>query len=137
MTEKIEHAIKSKVIKKRSSRGGKRENSGRKSGVPNKLTFVLKEAAAKHGNEALSALIGIIRNSETPANVTVAACREILDRGFGRPAVTIDVAPINLNVFPAKEVLDGIYTKALEEAANRDQMLIGRRERLGITIDQA
>lgn len=42
---------------------------------------------------------------------------------------------INLNVFPAKEVLDGIYEKALEEAANRDQKLIGRRERLGILIE--
>jgi len=42
---------------------------------------------------------------------------------------------INLNTFPPKEVLDGIYTKALEEAAKRDQMLIGRRERLGIVIE--
>jgi hypothetical protein len=42
---------------------------------------------------------------------------------------------INLNVFPAKEVLDGIYAKALDEAAKRDQMLIGRRERLGILIE--
>jgi len=42
---------------------------------------------------------------------------------------------INLNVFPAKEVLDGIYERALEEAAKRDQKLIGRRERLGILIE--
>lgn len=42
---------------------------------------------------------------------------------------------INLNVFPAKEVLDSIYAKALEEAAKRDQKLIGRRERLGILIE--
>jgi hypothetical protein len=37
---------------------------------------------------------------------------------------------INLNVFPPKEVLDAIYSKALEEAAKRDQLLLGRRERL-------
>lgn len=43
---------------------------------------------------------------------------------------------INLNTFPPKEVLDGIYARALEEAAKRDQMLIGRRERLGIMIDR-
>lgn len=42
---------------------------------------------------------------------------------------------INLNVFPAKEVLDAIYEKALAQAAERDKMLIGRRERLGIIID--
>ncbi|MEY3760184.1 MAG: hypothetical protein RIR39_1675 [Pseudomonadota bacterium] len=44
---------------------------------------------------------------------------------------------INLNVFPAKEVLDSIYEKALESAAKRDQILVGRRERLGITIEQS
>ncbi|WP_333879276.1 hypothetical protein [Methylobacter sp.] len=40
-----------------------------------------------------------------------------------------------MNVFPPKEVLDGIYTKALEEAAKREQSLVGRRERLGILIE--
>ena len=42
---------------------------------------------------------------------------------------------INMNAFPPKEVLDGIYNRALAEAAKRDAMLIGRRERLGIVID--
>lgn len=37
---------------------------------------------------------------------------------------------INLNLFPAKEVLDSIYDKALLEAAERDKFLVGRRERL-------
>ncbi|MGZ8226577.1 MAG: hypothetical protein ACXWT3_08080 [Methylococcaceae bacterium] len=117
-------------------RGGKRPGSGRKKGIPNKNTFELKQAAAKHGEEALSALISVIRNEETPPNVIVSACREVLDRGFGRPAITIDPQEINLNVFPPREVLDGVYAKALEEAAKRDQILIGRRERLGIMIDR-
>jgi len=120
----------------KSKRGGKRPGSGRKPGTPNKTTFELKKAAAEHGEEALSALISIIRNEETPPNVIVSACREVLDRGFGRPAITIDPQEINLNVFPAKEVLDGIYAKALEQAAEREKMLIGRRERLGILIEQ-
>lgn len=42
---------------------------------------------------------------------------------------------INLSIFPAREVLDGIYAKALEEAAARNAMLSGRRERLGILIE--
>jgi len=119
----------------KSKRGGKRPGSGRKPGAPNKTSFELKKAAAEYGKEALSALISIIRNEETPPNVIVSACREVLDRGFGRPTITIDAPEINLNVFPAKEVLDGIYARALEEAAKRDQMLIGRRERLGIVIE--
>ncbi len=119
----------------KSKRGGMRIGAGRKAGVPNKLTFILKEAAAEHGNEILSTLMGIIRDSETPANVTVAACRELLDRGFGRPAVSIEVQPLNVNVFPPKEVLDVIYNKALIEAAERDKFLIGRRERLGLLMN--
>jgi hypothetical protein len=42
---------------------------------------------------------------------------------------------VNLNVFPSKEVLDGIYKRVMAEAAKRDAFLIGRRERLGIVID--
>lgn len=45
-------------------------------------------------------------------------------------------ADVNLNVFPAKEVLDEIYAKAMAAAAERDAFLIGRRERLGILVDQ-
>ena len=118
----------------KSKRGGRRQGSGRKPGTPNKLTFLLKEAAAEHGNEILNTLMYIIRDSETPANVTVSACRELLDRGFGRPAVSIEVQPLNVNVFPPKEVLDAIYNKALIEAAERDKFLIGRRERLGLLM---
>lgn len=39
-------------------------------------------------------------------------------------------ADVNLNVFPPKEVLDAIYEKALAEAAQMEEKLIGRRERL-------
>lgn len=119
----------------KSKRGGRRPGSGRKKGIPNKSTFELKQAAAEYGEEALGALVSIIRNEETPPNVIVTACREILDRGFGKPAVTIDMPPPNINVFPPKEMLDGIYSKALEQAAERYKMLVDRRERLGILIE--
>jgi hypothetical protein len=123
----------SKSIK--SKRGGRRPGSGRKPGTPNKLTFELKKAAAAYGEEALNTLITIMRNEETPPNVAVAACREILDRGFGKPAITIDAQEINVNVFPPKEELDALYEKALAEAAEMEAKLVGRRERLDIVID--
>lgn len=44
---------------------------------------------------------------------------------------------INVNVFPPKEVLDGIYNRVLAEAAKRDAMLVGRRERLGIVATRS
>jgi len=123
------------VKSKQSNRGGKRAGSGRKKGTPNKSTFELKQAAAKYGNEALNKLMEIMRDPETPSNVAVSACKEVLDRGFGKPAITVDVPEVNLNVFPPQEELDAIYEKALAEAAERDKILIGRRERLGITIN--
>ncbi|MDI1277286.1 hypothetical protein [Methylobacter sp.] len=119
----------------KSKRGGRRPGAGRKKNVPNKLTFQLKQAAAEYGEEALITLVSLIRNEEMPPNVTLGACKEILDRGFGKPAVTIDTPPLNINVFPAKEVLDAIYETALAQAAERDRMLTGRRERLGILIE--
>ncbi|PSJ16890.1 hypothetical protein [Nitrosomonas supralitoralis] len=42
---------------------------------------------------------------------------------------------INLNVFPPKEELDAIYAKALEDARKVNETLLGRRERLGVVID--
>ena len=119
----------------KSKLGGKRPGAGRKPGVPNKLNFQLKKAAAEYGDEALSKLVELMRNSETPPNITLGVCKELLDRGFGRAAITVDVPELNLNVFPPKEVLDDIYARALEKAAIRDQMLVGRRERLGILIE--
>ncbi|MCO6427132.1 hypothetical protein [Nitrosomonas communis] len=41
---------------------------------------------------------------------------------------------INLNIFPPKEVLDGIYEKALSEAAKRREMLAERRLRINALI---
>lgn len=119
----------------KSKRGGRRPGSGRKPGTPNRLTFELKKAASAYGEEALSKLLSIMRDEETPPNVAVAACKEVLDRGFGRPAITIDAPEINLNVFPPKEELDAIYNKALAEAAEMEAKLVGRRERLGIVIN--
>jgi len=110
--------------------GGNRTGAGRKAGTPNKLTFEIKKAASLNGDEILNVLMKIIRNEETPVQTIVAACREVLNRGFGTPAISVEIKPINLNIFPPKEVLDAIYDKALEEATERDKFLIGRRERL-------
>ncbi|HEY8157298.1 MAG TPA: hypothetical protein VIF10_01220 [Methylobacter sp.] len=92
--------------------------------------------AGEYTSEAVKVLVQVMRDPESPPAVKVQAADKLLDRGHGRPAIAIDPVEINLNVFPPKEVLDGIYARALEEAAKRDQMLIGRRERLGIMIDR-
>lgn len=122
-----------KSIKSKS--GGRRPGAGRKPGVLNKATVSLKSMAGEYSKEAVQALVDVMRSPESSPAVKIQAADKLLDRGHGRPAITIDPQEINLNVFPPKEVLDGIYAKALEEAKKRDAMLIGRRERLGIVIE--
>lgn len=45
-------------------------------------------------------------------------------------------ADVSQNVFPPKEVLDALYAKSMAQSAERDKILIGRRERLGIKLYQ-
>ena len=61
------------------------KTGGRKKGTPNKATADLKKLARKHGPWALKALRHLAEHAETE-QVRLAACRELLDRGFGRPA---------------------------------------------------
>jgi hypothetical protein len=133
--DKTENIIKSNVIKKRIKRGGKRPNSGRKPGVQNKFTFELKRVAAIHGEDAIKVMVSIMNDPEIMPNVRLMAADKLLDRGYGKPAIAVDVTETNLNVFPPKEVLDAIYQEAMAQAAERDKILIGRRERLGIVIE--
>lgn len=65
--------------------GGARPNAGRKKGVPNKATIELKDYAKQYTKEAVDALVGIVRVSESDA-ARVAAANAILDRGYGKPS---------------------------------------------------
>jgi len=42
---------------------------------------------------------------------------------------------VNINVFPPKETLDGIFERVLSEAKQRDAVIEGRWERLGLVND--
>jgi hypothetical protein len=117
--------MKSKPIKKPGQRGGKRPGSGRKKGTPNKATFELKQAAAEYGEEVLQVLVSLIRNEQTPANTIVAACRELLDRGFGKPTQSIDAKLEHepMNMIEIAKQLDERMKKARER---QQQILIER-----------
>jgi hypothetical protein len=56
---------------------------GRSKGTPNKLARPIKELAASYGPEAVETLIQIMRASENEGT-KLAACRELLDRGYGK-----------------------------------------------------
>jgi hypothetical protein len=117
--------MKSKPIKKTGQRGGRRPGSGRKKGTPNKATFELKQAAAEHGEEVLSALVSIIRNQETPPHVIVVACRELLDRGYGKPTQSIDET-VTVQNGMGPEMIKRLETDMLErmERARQRQLAV-------------
>ena len=71
------------------SHGGARPGAGRPPGSPNKLTRPLKEAAALHTEECLAVLV-FLRDHGESEQVRFAACRELLDRGHGKPRQIVD-----------------------------------------------
>ncbi len=70
------------------SKPGERRG-GRKKGTPNKATAEIREHAQQYTVEALEGLAQIARTSESDA-AKVSAWKAILDRGHGRPVVSID-----------------------------------------------
>ena len=68
----------------RNTSGLKRGGPGRPKGVPNKATLALKPYAQRYSAEAIDGLVAIMRTATDP-RARVAAIRELLDRGYGRP----------------------------------------------------
>ncbi len=88
--------------------GGKREGAGRKPGSRNKATADVKAAAQRYTAEALNTLAAIMRAGENEA-ARIAASKELLDRGYGKPhqthETTIRKEPIAARL-PAKAHTD-------------------------------
>ena len=61
------------------------KTGGRQKGTPNKITADLKKLAGEHGPEAVAAILTIARTAESETT-RLAAWRELLDRGYGKPA---------------------------------------------------
>jgi hypothetical protein len=116
-------------------KGRKPPGSGRKKGVPNRVTRTLKQKASEYGDDALSVLVSVMQDPTEPSDVRIRAAREVLDRGFGRPTIYVEAEIDNSRLIPWEE-LDRISQKALEEAEKKHREIVeGRAERLGITLD--
>jgi hypothetical protein len=64
-----------------------------KSGNPNgrpKVVAEVQELARTYTTEAVDTLVKIMKAKSEPAAARVAAANSILDRGYGKPAVTVD-----------------------------------------------
>lgn len=66
-----------------------KKTGGRQKGTPNKATADVKAAAQQYTEEAVRALVEIMRMSESDA-AKVAAIKELLDRGHGKSKQTVE-----------------------------------------------
>lgn len=62
---------------------GTPKTGGRKKGVPNKATAEIKSVAQKYGKDAVERLAHLMKKAESE-QAQVAACKELLDRGYGK-----------------------------------------------------
>lgn len=91
---------------------------GRKKGIPNKATRPIRELAQDYSEEAIEVLVSLMRNTELSAQARLGAARELLDRGFGRPAQGVSV-DVDLGMGMAARDLRQIPTAVLERIAAR------------------
>ncbi len=106
-----------------------KKTGGRQKGTPNKNTADLKALAAKHGPAAIKA-IRVLADTGDTEQVRMAAWRELLDRGYGRPAQYNEVggpggAPLTLVVetgVPARAI-QRIEPPTIDIEANGTEML--------------
>ena len=64
------------------------QRGGRPKGTPNKATAELRGYAQKYTKEALEMFVKIMRTGESE-QARIAAGKELLDRGYGRPAQSV------------------------------------------------
>lgn len=80
---------KSVSIKATTRRRTKTPGSGRKKGTPNKATAEIKELAREHGPAAIKALAQLLMSADSDT-ARIAAAKELLDRGYGKPMQAIE-----------------------------------------------
>ena len=80
---------------KRGPAPGTPRVGGRQKGTPNKATLDIKALAQEHGPELLGILVSLARDDETPHAARVAASKEVLDRGYGKPSQVLGSDPEN------------------------------------------
>lgn len=78
--------------------GGKRPGAGRPKGSVNKATAEIKELARAYGPAAIEMLAekaGLVKTKKAADTdqAQVAAARELLDRGYGKPTQGVELAP--------------------------------------------
>ncbi len=71
-----------------NTHGGKRDGAGRKLGIPNKTTAEIRDLAKEYAPQAIEKLYNLMLCSESD-KIQLMACKEILDRGYGRSVASV------------------------------------------------
>jgi len=78
------------------ARGGKRPGAGRPKGSRNKVTEEkrkrLADLAQEYTEEALEALVSVVRDGEAPHSAKVNAATALLDRAHGKPTQSTELS---------------------------------------------
>ena len=98
--------------------------SGNPGGRP-KVIANIREIAREYAPEAVLRLVELMRDEDP--RVAVAACKEILDRGFGRPQLSTDVEKDHEQGGPLEHRQDDIRV-SLETKIARLAATLNRRE---------
>jgi hypothetical protein len=116
-------------VNKQSKRGGRRPGSGRRPGAKNKVTLALKEMANKYTEKALGVLVEIMQDPEAPHAARVSAANGVLDRGHGKPAISIEA---NINGKMGPDMLKRLETDMMERMERSRQRQLAVLEERGI-----
>lgn len=73
-------------------KAGQDKSGGRVAGTPNKATQLSRQLAMPFADEAMQALVDVLRDAESPAQARIAAANSILDRAFGKPRQEVEHA---------------------------------------------
>jgi len=74
---------------------GHEKKGGRQKGTPNKTAAEIRSAAQRLGPSAISTLAELMKNSRSDS-IRIAAARELLERGYGKPKEYEDPRPVQM-----------------------------------------